>query len=645
MVEQRKKHLIHSCVVIAGLLPFSWHRAALCALPPPSAESRESGSSAGPAGASQSSSGKPATDSVFVLPPVQIGGRISYDIRSETSEGKKAVQHGVTSTIGAKTGTYIWEPWFAQLDGELGLNILRRKSDVTDPSVGNAFGLGNSGTLTSKNLVTTGSLQLNVLQHSRFPFLAFFRKTDNRISGSLSSMSDYAGRSFGFTQGFGSGFGVGSLGWERNEQTMTGSGETSQDNLRLALSTSLSETQNVQINVLRTDNRHDSTSERAVQTSVSVQHRYTPGHEFHVDTLANASRSAYELKHGHTTGDIVQVSTFGTWRPEEGPLTMTGGARLLALENSFGSNLADGADFRMRSHSANVNVGAAYDISEALRATAGVNFNTTGGAGPSKNTVSESAGITYQPAAKEIGDYRYSWSAATSAVHATDGDEQKSSLTMQVGHVLSRTIRLKRSETLVMSANQTLSSTARSGDKPVQWLTHTGSLSWNSSFKDGMAYASVNVSDSRALGAEQGTFQLINFQLSSNLNTGRYSSLTGNLTIQAIRQEMESYFSAGRPYSSIETGFVTTSSGSINYQHQRAFGVPRLRFRSELRLNSEALLPVLGGPQDSETASWTNHLDYTIGLLQLRADARIAKVAGRNNRSIMFSATRSFGNF
>lgn len=555
------------------------------------------------------------------------------------------MQHGVTSTIGAKTATYIWEPWFAQLNGELGLNVVRRTSDTTDASATGDFGFANNSTLTSKNLVTTGALQLDILQRSRFPFQAHYRKSDNRISGSLSSLSDYASRSFGFTQGFGSDVGVGSFGWERNEQTMTGSSETSQDSMRLSLSKSLSQTQSLQINALRTDNRHAATSERAVQTSLNAQHRFTPGHEFHLDTLANASRSAYKLRHGQTTGDIVQLSSFGTWRPEEGPLTMTGGARLLALENSTNSYASDTSDLSMRNHSANINVGASYEVTEALRATAAMNLNATGGSGGSTNSTSESVGLTYQPPSKELGDYRYNWSAATNAMHATGDDGQRSGLTLQIAHSLSRSIQLSRSSNIIMSANQSLASTMRSGDKPDQWLTHTGSVSWNTSFKDGMAFASINASDSRSLGEEQGMFQLINFQLSSNLSTGRYSSLTGNLTIQSIRQEMQSYFSAGRSQSAMETGFVTTSSGSINYQHQRAFGVPRLRFRSELRLNSEALLPVLGGPQDSETASWTNHLDYTIGLLQLRADARIANVAGRRNSSIMFSATRTFGNY
>jgi hypothetical protein len=106
--------------------------------------------------------------------------------------------------------------------------------------------------------------------------------------------------------------------------------------------------------------------------------------------------------------------------------------------------------------------------------------------------------------------------------------------------------------------------------------------------------------------------------------------------------------------SSGEQGFVTTSGGSLTYQHQRVFGVRRLRFVSDLRLNSQALLPLLGGPQDQETAAWENRLDYSIGRTQLRLNMLIARNsvpraltttvqrATTLNRSILFSVTRTF---
>jgi hypothetical protein len=169
----------------------------------------------------------------------------------------------------------------------------------------------------------------------------------------------------------------------------------------------------------------------------------------------------------------------------------------------------------------------------------------------------------------------------------------------------------------------------------------------------------LSASDSRTVSGRRESFQLINLQASSNLPTGEYSSWTGNLTIQGVRQEFAiigNTAALGIPSDNAneEHGWVTTSGGSLTYQHQRIFGIRRLRFVSDLRLNSQALLPLLGGPQDQETAAWENRLDYSIGRTQLRLNVLIARNSAPRaltttvqrattlNRSILFSVTRNF---
>ena len=100
----------------------------------------------------------------------------------------------------------------------------------------------------------------------------------------------------------------------------------------------------------------------------------------------------------------------------------------------------------------------------------------------------------------------------------------------------------------------------------------------------------------------------------------------------------------------------------MTYQHGRMFGVRNLRFVSDLRLNAQALLPILNGPRDQEMAAWDNRFDYAIGRTQVRLIALVARVKSptlvrnadgseesgsltRMNKSIMFSLSRSFGDF
>ncbi|MHB1591095.1 MAG: hypothetical protein ACYCTW_06135, partial [Sulfuricella sp.] len=107
-----------------------------------------------------------------------------------------------------------------------------------------------------------------------------------------------------------------------------------------------------------------------------------------------------------------------------------------------------------------------------------------------------------------------------------------------------------------------------------------------------------------------------------------------------------------------DTPVTTTinSSADLSYRHQRAFGVPRLNFVSELRIYGDMPLPVLAGPRQQESRSWENRLDYTIGRLQLRLSARVSEVSNINNTInttnntnttrqslLMFSLNRPFG--
>ena len=674
MVEQHKKRLINSCVVLAGLLSLTWHRAAFSALPPAATgeqaqaqaqvPAQESTSSTAPSAKPSTRGGKPATETIFLFPPVLIGGRVSYQIRSDATEGQKVVQQGITSSINAKTKTYLWQPWFAWLSGDIGLNILRQStnSGSSDAAASNAPFASNS-TLTSKNLSTTGSLQLDVLPRTNFPFEAHYIRTDNRISGELSTLNGYASQNLGFTQTFATDYGNGMFGWDHNQQSGSAAGQTQQDNLRLSLTKALSKSQNLVVGVTRTDNRHEAGGERAVQTNMNAQHNYTPDSELRIDTLANASKAAYDLKQGRTEVNLMQLSSFGTWRPEDEDFTVTGGARLLTMANSASDAFFTGNGSGSRISNANFNVGVGYEITTALRATATANMNMSGGMGPRSATASESVGLTYQPDMIQWGAYNYNWGTSGTATNSGGGGQQSRSLSLQASHGLSRSIALDGGSGLTLSLSQGISTslsnstgggggelgsgsiTGSSSGTVTQRLTHSGGVSWNKMAEFGSIYLSMNASDSRSLGSPKESFQLINFQASSSMPAGRFGSLTGNLTVQAVRQETPIFFLPQDPLTTLapKTGFVFTSSGSLSYMHSRVFGIPRLRFMSDLRLNSQALLPMLGGPQDMETASWDNNLDYSIGRTQVRMSTRLAQLAGRNNKSSMFTLSRGLG--
>ncbi len=674
MAEQHNKYLLHSCVVVAGLLSLVWHRVAYPALAPatrdtPSQENEPNAASkANPRAAVRAA----ASETIFALPPVRLSGALSYEYRSDWADRQKMAQQGITSTINAKTVTYIWQPWFATLSADVGLSVMRHISDSGSKVNALDSQFSNPRTFTSSNLATTGNIQLSALRTSSFPFQAHITKNDSRVSSSLAEPIGFASQTIGFSQGFATPYGSGSLGFDRNTQVSEYGGKDKQDSLTLSMSKTLGPNQNIQFSGLQNKNTHVSTGEQAQQGNLTVQHRYSPIQGFSLDSMANVSQTDYQLltgsgemqRMGSNETRLMQLNSVAFWRPDESPLTVTGGVRMLGLMMSSHNPFSE-ASSESQTRNANVNVGVNYDFSRAVRMYASANLGMSSGAGTSNRMASESAGISYMPETKQLGDYRYDWStsanvsnssgsgngngAANADPNSTGGASR--SLALQLSHGLSRSLVLSPGSTLSMGVSQGLSSAFRSGGAPVQRITHSGSVSWSFSGEDSSLYLSSSVSDARSLGDSRDSFQMINFQVSSNLPTGRFSSWRGNLTIQSVRQDVPvipgvtalDIFDVSQTMNLRPTGFVTTSSGSIGYQNMRLFGIPRLRFTSDLRLNSQALLPLLSGPLDRESASWDSTLDYGIGRTRLRMNTRMAKVSGSANKSIMFTATRALG--
>jgi hypothetical protein len=150
-------------------------------------------------------------------------------------------------------------------------------------------------------------------------------------------------------------------------------------------------------------------------------------------------------------------------------------------------------------------------------------------------------------------------------------------------------------------------------------------------------------------------------QVSGSIRFGSDSSMSANLSMQATRQSVGDIAAGFGNLIGNKDGEVKTSSnGSLSYRNGRLFGVRRLLFTTDLRMNSQALLPMLGGPLDTEMAAWDTRLEYSVGLLTMRVNTLIARTAAPDwrllmtdpeqakreakvNKSIMFSILRSFG--
>ena len=594
---------------------------------------------------------------------------MSYDMRRDSGEGIRMSQRGVMAAVQAATDTYIWQPWFALVGGDLQLTSTLNDSSRTDPGFGT---LGSD----MKGVVATGSMQLRVLPYSQTPFEAHVSRNDTRTTSELVSVGDYVTERIGFSQQYLHDKGDMLIGWDRNSSNSAISGRDHQDSLQLSLSHNIDE-HRITMLATRSRNVREITGENLVQDNMALQHSFAPTPEVTVDTTANSSRAGYMLLQGENDTRVQQLSSTAFWRPEEMPLTVVGGVRLLTLTNEFGGNdVLPSTQATVRN--ANINLGATYDITDHLHVNASANANSTRTNGRGGVSTNESVGVGYQPESIRFDNgFNYNWSTSASASKMTGGPDAGSRLTLQLSHNLNRSFQLDDDSVITMEINQAIAAISASNNKgtfgeplATRQVTHGGSVSWNTNFGSGSASVRLSANDSRSLDGYKEYFQLINFQASSNLPTSVYTTWNGNLTIQAVRQGglplMILSPDTGLPIflprnnNNGDGGFTITSSGSVTYMHSRFLGFRNLRFTSDLRLNGQALLPMLGGPRDQEVAAWDNRIDYFIGRTQLRLATMIARTKSpvlqnpfqadvqqneriKLNKSIMFTVMRKFG--
>lgn len=589
----------------------------------------------------------------WFLPPVRFGGNVSYSVARYSSDGQGTNQSGLVSTLNARTGTYIWRPWFATVNASLAFT-----------HSANQFGNIDSSSK-SKSVTVNGGGQLNVVPLSKFPFEAHFQLNDSRATTDQLVGTTYASERFGFTQRYYREAGDALLGWDRNIQHDVVTGRDTQDTLQLRITNKLGE-HNLQFNGDRSDNRRESTGEKAIVNSLALQHSYVPDPTISISNFVNVSQSNYELLSGGSGSRLVQLSSNAFWRSLNSPLTVNGGVRMFAVDSDLTGLSVVGSPTANKTVNANANLGINYEFSRFTRLSASLNVNQNENNGLKTISSSQQASVNYSPENLALGDFSYRWGTAASASsNQTSNAQSQAQLSLQFNHSLSRSIRLSGGSAVGMDVSQGVSLNAgRQSDSlnpaATKQLTHSGSLSWDFPQVPGAPQFRLSASDSRSLDGPRDFYQMINFQSSGNLPAGPYSSWNGNLTVQSVRQ--------GRaPLSPAATGdivkvpnqdFVTNSSGSINYQNQRTFGVRRLRFTSDLRLNGQSLLPLFGGSKVQELAAWQNSLDYSIGRTQLRLNFLISSMGLPQitigpttetervrsvSKSIMFTVSRSFG--
>lgn len=584
------------------------------------------------------------------LAPVLVTGSVAYDFRgTRGSDHGSTSSHLVTTNLNART--YIWQPWFATLSGNLALTASTFRADP-----GNAdFSAGRESTRTTGEFMT-GKARLDVFPQSRFPFEAHAERSDSRIDSGLASPISFRSQNFGLSQRYRPESGAYELrgAFDRREQLALGS-RSVQDALSGDLSTHW-KSNSLSVGLAYSQAHSRPTDERSEFRSLVVRHRYAPASELSIDTTANWSRAQDDLVNAHSDLSILQWSSVGLWHRNGSRLTLTGAARGLAMTDASGNQF----------DTLGGTVGANYQLDRHFFVAASLGASTSSSAASHSTGLSGSATAGWQADPIQLFGAQYERFASiglsasrTDASVVADLNQSvdrkmlQTNVNGQVGHSLSRTWRLGTMSSFVVNAAETFAASQThapqdeglASNSGTRMMLHTLAGTWNVNGESRSAFARITASDSSELSGTQARFQLLNGQLSGNWQIDRNRSLTGDLTIQRSHHQGGQLRGPGSLPFTGSSASSTSAGGELNYRQQRVFGVPGLRFTSRLRLARDVLREAgtLASIPDRETRLWENRLDWSIGRLDTQVLLRLSEIDGRREDLLMFRVQRNFG--
>ncbi len=549
----------------------------------------------------------------------QIWGYAEYQVRHESrEEGVSADSQAATVRLDG--ATYLWEPYIAQVSGGIGFTV--RDVEQTD------------GDQSATDV--TGDGRLVLFPRSFFPFTAFAERRSSAVDGSLIG-PDYTYSSYGFRQVYappqGARLALDVRHAERSDEQSGGRpfrSDSSSDFVSLAVSRAYRE----HSFDFRADvNQIELAPQQEVETRrfAMLRHGYAPDPTLAMQNMASYSSDRFENNRPTLTQWNSQFSSSTFWRPRtERPTLVT----VSALVTEYGLE-SEGEVAKPQFVS--FDVGGTYQSTPALTYRASSSAYEQRAISTETHVTQNRVGAVYAPAAIPIGQSFYRWSVGTDVGYRTDTsavDSRQQAVSFSQG--LNRSASMAGG-TMSYGVSQQLAYIDDSARLPERAATHTASLDWSVQEEGVGTVLGVLASDSRIRNDTDGGFQLVNLQASRNHQLDRVSMWSGNATVQWTRL----------PTDPVNSDWNVLATAGLSYHHFRAFGVPQLRFSSELRYVSEEINQFVNAEatldQQRQSWEWRNRLDYRIGRLELSGHLVVGVVDEKTSSLIFFQARRYLG--
>ena len=562
----------------------------------------------------------------FTFGPARWRGDFTSEFRMQRAPDQ-GTQRAFVESANVSVASYIYQPWLAQVNANLGL-------------VWSAAG----GSESERTTGITGGASIAIFPASRFPAEATLAVSDSRTSDA-SDGADYRTVLMGLRQSYR--MANDSLLSGRLERSTVSGTAFGRDVLGVA-SAAYSRRQGP--HAFSGDGFWSTNTGSAAETRilrVAGQHSYAPADNLNVETLASYNWQEVEQAAGPRSAlgsRFGQLATFATWRPEEGeplydekhPMLVTGGLRATLVGLEAGAATADAVALSGAA-------GMSYELSPALRLYGNGSVTHASGGNGAGFFSSLAANAAYDPPPLRRGPYAYSWRLSGGAAAATGEDADRSTLFAQASHQGTREVAILDRSMLTLTLGQGLGGIASTRDESAVTLGHNVQATWTTSGGAAQTYASLGLADARSFGTPRSQFQLANLQITRQAPIDALSYWSANLTVQGSRQSGEASAMSATAY---DTGFNVSTYGSLSYQHRRFLNVPRLRFTASYTAGRSQ--PQSRAEGDTQAApnqvadAFDARLEYRIGRLDTRLVVRSAVVDGRRNSGIYLRATRYF---
>lgn len=559
-------------------------------------------------------------------PLLRWSGLVGVDYFIDKSDQIDARTFNAFTTLLGTADTYLWQPWLAQMQGNLGLSAFYNHTASRD----DGGGLGGNPDQTT--YAVSGGGRVSVFPFSRFPFEAYLDVADSRTDGTLFEQQQDTLR-YGVRQRYQTPLGnqAYAFSWDHTvlDQTYTGTPDT-RDTLDIVILNGSYGFANQSVGAgvqWDRNKRNDGFSQNNL--NAVVQHNWLPSAQWNVNSVASGrDQRIKQPTTPESESRFAQAFTVANWTPSDLPMNGFGTLRIAGTNTQTGTSDTD-------SYEGAAGVAGSYFYNRNTTFSGSFSVNTNDVETFTNTVLTAYYGADTIP----LGQWQYFWNASGTVNNIAGGNAPGTSATAAVGQSLGRPLGQWWGGDTNLGMNLDVGTTVGTGIFQSTSSVNVGAnLSWARSFGATQATASLTASDFMTYGDVESNFALVNAQATLNGQLSRNSAWNGNVTLQWTRDERDNPL-LGPVVTEILTDRVgsvqTYFNVSVGYTNFRFFEVPRLTFTSNLRAyandfnrNEDTLitqvpgLSGLGSGDTNESAlEWDNRLFYNIGKTELELRA------------------------